>query len=102
MGEISADAVAAHLGDASPQTLAELQPAVDAVNAWVGGFHPESPWSAAIHLGAVMLAATISRRRNTPSGVEVFGDGGIAHVARSDPHVSQLLGLGGWTRPQVG
>lgn len=56
---------------------------------------PSAPaWDPDTALGAVMLAARIYRRRNTPSGVETFTDVSTAYVARSDPDISRLLRLG--------
>lgn len=89
-----------HLGDASIP-MEHLGPVIAAANYWVADIHP-GDWTEDILLGATMLAATLYRRRNSPGGIEVFGDGSIAHVVRSDPHVSMLLGLGGWTKPQLG
>lgn len=101
---ITAGQVAEHLGDAATDHAA-LAPAVDAVNhkvaQWVG-YEDGETWTPDHVLGAIMLAAHLYRRRNTPGGVEAFNDVGIAYVQRSDPHVSQLLGLGAWTPPRVG
>ena len=84
---------------------------VDAVNALVRGLPvaqrldtdpaPEA-WPASIRLGARMLAARYARRRNTPGGVEVAGQFGIAYVRRVDPDVAQLLELGEYSAPGVG
>ncbi|MBF6483846.1 phage head-tail connector protein [Nocardia otitidiscaviarum] len=52
--------------------------------------------------GAVMLAARVYRRRNSPSGVESFGELGPLYVQRNDPDIAQLLGMGHYTRPAVG
>jgi hypothetical protein len=53
-------------------------------------------------LGATMLAARVWRRRQTPEGVATFTDTGLVGVARSDPEVWMLLGLGSWAPPVVG
>lgn len=61
-------------------------------------------WSQAGHVvaGAVMLAARLHRRRNSPDGVAVMGDLGPLYVQRNDPDVAMLLELGAHARPAVG
>lgn len=98
--------VAEHLGmRADDPHRAELAAPVAAVNAKVRQWHEygaEDTWTDSHLLGATMLAAHLHRRRNTPGGVESFNEMGAQYVQRSDPHVSMLLGLGGWTAPKVG
>lgn len=88
-------------GDVADDTALTL--VVDAVNAlmveWKGA-HPD--WPANWAQGAVMLAARVYRRRNSPSGVESFGELGPLYVQRNDPDIAQLLGMGAYTRPAVG
>lgn len=52
--------------------------------------------------GAVMLAARLHRRRNSPAGVESFNELGPVYVSRRDPDVAMLLGLGEWATPRIG
>lgn len=52
--------------------------------------------------GANMLAVRLWRRKDTPGGVEVYGDFGIAYVRKLDPDVAMLLELGDWSKPAVG
>lgn len=52
--------------------------------------------------GAVMLAARVYRRRNSPSGVESLGELGPVYVSRNDPDIAALLGLGAYERPTIG
>lgn len=59
-------------------------------------------WPADIVRGAVMLAARLVRRRNSPSGVEAMTDQGAAYVSRNDPDIAQLLQLGPYAKPSVG
>lgn len=59
-------------------------------------------WPERVELGAVMLAARLFRRRDTPSGVQTFGDYGPVYVQRNDPDIAQLLQLGNYKRPAVG
>ena len=39
--------------------------------------------------GAVMYAARELRRRNSPAGVETFGDVGVSFVAKYDPDIDR-------------
>lgn len=63
----------------------------------------ETPeWTPGTELGAVMLAARLVRRRNSPNGIEAFTTDATAYVSREDPDVSKLLRLGVHKPPQVG
>ena len=53
-------------------------------------------WPDDLHRGAVMLAAKLHRRRNTPDGTLASEEFGPIYVARSDPDISMLLRLGRW------
>ena len=59
-------------------------------------------WPEDIALGAVMLAARLFKRRDTPAGVSVFGDNAALYVSRNDPDIAMLLQLGPYSRPAVG
>lgn len=59
-------------------------------------------WREHIKLAAVMLAARLVRRRNSPQGVAAFTEGGAAYVSRVDPDVAQMLKLGRYATPKVG
>ena len=104
-GPATADAVAGWLGiaennDTERQHIADVVPAV---NAWVATFHTpddNGKWPAHVTRGAVMLAARITRRRNSPAGVEAFTELGPTYVSRYDPDIDKMLGLGGY-RPIV-
>ncbi|WP_115685954.1 hypothetical protein [Corynebacterium senegalense] len=101
---VTTSEVLAHLGLKDADTE-QLEMAVAAVNEQVTqwhGYDAADDFSKSHLLGGTMLAAHLYRRRNTPGGVEQFNELGIAYVQRSDPHVSQLLGLGAWTPPRVG
>jgi hypothetical protein len=56
---------------------------------------------AEVYNAAVMLAARLYRRRNSPGGIEAFGDS-VTYVARYDPEIQRALRLGAWTAPAVG
>lgn len=91
----------------------ELADLVDSINAWIRGdettgaaalpitdrYRGAAAWGKNVVLGANMLGARLWRRKGTPGGVEVFGDGGVAYVQRTDPDVAMLLELGDWSRP---
>lgn len=59
-------------------------------------------WPEYVVRGAVMLAARLVRRRNSPSGVEAMTDQGAAYVSRNDPDIAQTLQLGAYAKPSVG
>lgn len=50
--------------------------------------------------GAVMYAAREYRRRNSPAGIEMFGDV-TSFVSRFDPDIDRALQTGAWARPVV-
>ena len=54
-----------------------------------------------VYQAAVMLAARLVRRRNSPGGVETFADS-LAYVARYDPDIQRALWIGAYTYPAVG
>lgn len=97
---VTAESVATWMGMAAPDTHVET--VVPAVNVYVREVHGDGPVSDAVQLGTLMLAALIARRRNSPGGVETFGDLDPSFVARYDPTISQLLGLGNHRRLVVG
>lgn len=92
-------------GTAQAATATDIDHAVAAVNAWLTSWagpapEPEAPdQDADRRLGAVMLAARLVRRRNSPEGVVAITEAGPYYVARLDPDVALLLGL---DRPGVG
>lgn len=59
-------------------------------------------WPESITIGAVMLAVRLWRRKDSPAGVETFGQLGGAYVMRNDPDIAMLLQLGTWQRPGIG
>jgi hypothetical protein len=92
--------VETYLGLAPGQDPDVLAQATDSANAYVARL----PWLQAgdppalvdtpdVVDGTIKLAARLYRRRNTPSGIEAFGDAGLAYVARQDPEVAMLLRL---------
>lgn len=62
----------------------------------------DTPAAGNVVRGAVMLAARLWRRKESPAGVEAFGSDGAVYVAKNDPDVALLLGLGPYAPPMVG
>lgn len=54
-----------------------------------------------VYLGAIMLAARLLRRRNSPAGVESFSDS-VVYVAAYDPDLDRFLRRGRYRLPGVG
>lgn len=48
---------------------------------------------AGVRFGTLLLAARLTARRNTPTGVSI-ADVGVAYVARTDPDIARFLRLG--------
>lgn len=67
---------------------------------------PDSPpvftADAEVYQGAVMYAARLLRRRNSPAGVESFGDVGIMFVTKYDADIERALRTGNATVPGAG
>ncbi|ANA87586.1 hypothetical protein PBI_JEANIE_8 [Gordonia phage Jeanie] len=92
--------VATWLGMSAPD--AYVSEVVPAVSVYVREIHGDGELTDAVQLGALMLAALIVRRRNSPGGVESFGELDPSFVARYDPTISQLLKLGNHRKLIVG
>lgn len=83
-----------------------LQNACDATSVWVNrlpcvvdGLATDDDWTADIRLGAVMLAARLYRRRNSPSGIDTITDAGAVYLPRRDADVDTLLRLNEYNPP---
>ena len=96
---ITTDQVAGYL-HAEP-TDPHLPVVVAAVIAQVTVWHGDD-WPAGVQLGAIMLAARLHRRRNSPAGVEAAGELGPVYVARYDSDLDRNLQIGAWAPPRVG
>ena len=102
---VTAEEVASYLRLAT-STDPEAKRGAAAVNAYLAGRDdlleaPGTP-TAAAKLGALMLAAKLVRRRNSPYGTESV-DGSVAsYTARYDPDISRLLGIDYHAAPGVG
>lgn len=112
-GPTTTELVAARLKQTSPAE--DLAPVVAAINDVVRGLPVATPptdeegvvaeweeWPGRVVEGATMLAARVYRRRNSPAGVETFGDLGPVYVQRNDPDIAMLLQLGRQSKPAVG
>jgi hypothetical protein len=113
-GGVAPDAVAAWLRLTVPADVDLLTQVCAAVNAWIARLpyvrsasvqlDPDVDavvWPRDAYQGAVMLAARMYRRRNTPSGVEAMTDL-VVYLPRRDSDVDQLLRIGAYARVQVG
>jgi hypothetical protein len=56
---------------------------------------------AQVYQAAVMQAGMIVRRRNSPGGLEAYGEG-VIYVSRLDPDIARALHSGQSQRPDVG
>lgn len=104
-GPATADAVRLHLGLGSGEDPAALERACAGANAFLRRYKTEpgegQSWSPDYVLGTIMLAAQLYRRRNTPGGVEQFGETGV-YVRAIDADVERLLRIGRYSTPGVG
>lgn len=66
-----------------------------------GGDGPGATYEpdAETYQGAVMYAAREYRRRNSPAGIEAFGEAGTSFVARFDPDIDRALQTGPYAPP---
>lgn len=107
-GPATTDGVKASVGPvpaADDSLLAETVEAVNvAIRSWncAGLAVGLTEWPADIVKGANMLAGRLYRRKNSPGGVESFGDLGPVYVQRRDPDVAMLLSIGSHAFPQIG
>lgn len=62
---------------------------------------PEDAWPDDVMAAAYMLGARLFARRRSPTGVASYTETGPAYVARWDPDLERLLGIGKWLRPGV-
>lgn len=103
---LTPDQVADYYPAATDRAL--LADVCSAVNEWVSRLswvsaYPGAPdvWPRSAEQGAVMLAARMYRRRNTPGGVEAFTDT-VVYVPRRDSDVDMFLRIGAYQHPAVG
>lgn len=107
-GPATAEAVTSEYGPIADGDAGLVTESVDAVNAMVRTWNCAGlavgldDWPADIVKGANMLAGRLYRRRNSPNGVESFGDLGPVYVQRRDPDIAMLLHIGSHAFPGVG
>lgn len=107
-GPATPEAVTTELGPIPAGDTALVEDAVSAVNVMVRSLPAaalavdQAEWPANIVKGANMLAGRIYRRRNSPNGVESFGDLGPVYVQRRDPDIAMLLNIGSYAFPAIG
>jgi hypothetical protein len=58
-------------------------------------------WDKTTILGAVMLAARMYRRKNSPGGIEAVGEM-TTYVSRYDSDIARLLNIDSFRKPMVG
>lgn len=89
--------------DATDDTL--ITRAIGAAEIEVGRARPDAAADPAghqdVYLAGVMLAARLVRRRNSPAGIESFGDS-VSFVASFDPDMDRFLRRGRYRFPGVG
>lgn len=91
----------------APFADAQLEATTTAVNSYVDGLPSiartsSGEWGPATRLGATMLAARLYKRRNSPNGLESFGEIGSTYVSRYDSDIARLLRLESFKIPRVG
>lgn len=107
-GPADPEAVMTELGPVPTGDTNLVLDAVVAVNVMVRQWNcaalavGQSEWPANIVKGANMLAGRLYRRRNSPNGVESFGDLGPVYVQRRDPDIAMLLNIGSHAFPGIG
>lgn len=75
---------------------------VDAAVSFVERYKgPADSWDAATNLGCLMQAAGLFRRRNTPGGIDTFGESAM-YTRAVDSEVERLLRIGRYAMPRVG
>lgn len=100
--------VANHVGGVDAAPVAELEPYMAAAAAYVQTRRPGLDYSstdtvpADVKLGTAILTARLWARRGTTLGLANFGEFGPAFIARIDPDIGRLIGLGVHTTPAVG
>lgn len=96
-----------HSAPTEPDDVQALELVISAVTKYVESlpnieFDPSGfYWAATTKLGAIMLAARMYQRRNSPGGVTAIGDV-TTYVSRYDSDIARLLNLESFTKPMVG
>lgn len=89
---------------AGPNLKQCVEATTDYVNSLpvVASLPEEEPWPADVRLGALMLAARLIKRRNSPNGIEATTDINVTYTARYDSDIARLLRIDTFRKPMVG
>ncbi len=82
-----------------PDALALVVAAVNSLVATLPAVPADGVWPDHVRAGAVMLAARLYRRRNSPNGIETIDALGTTYVTRYDADIARMLRL---SMPVVG
>ena len=63
---------------------------------------PDDAWPEHVRIGALMLAARLIKRRNSPNGIEAATDMNVTYTARYDSDIARMLQLDKYQAPAVG
>jgi hypothetical protein len=87
----------------SDQRALEMVEAVNSlVPTWAVPRGPEGSWAKHQRTGGTLLAARLERRKDSPGGLQEFGEGGATYVAGNWTDVALLLGIGQYGIGRVG
>lgn len=79
------DQAVAAVNELVPRTVPRVKP-VDGV--------PVDPWPADVENGALIMGARFFTRRRSPTGVATYDETGPTYIARWDPDLERMLGIG--------
>ena len=95
------------LGDAADDDLIQMccvatEPVVERARPdQMAGDPPDYTPDGSVYMAAVMLASKLYRRRNSPAGVESFGES-VIYTSTKDSEVARALYQGQFAFPAVG
>lgn len=86
----------AHMNVIIPAVIEEVNslPSID--------LNVDGTWKATTKLGAIMLAARLFSRRNSPNGTTTTADGVQTYLPRYDNDIARLLHIDAFREPMVG
>jgi len=84
-------------------TVAAINISVPRVVPTVRAADPSLPWPDDVHAGAVLQAGRLFQRRASMGGaLQAYDSMGPTYIARWDPDVERMFGIGPWEPPKVG
>lgn len=102
MAKPEVDDVLRFIGSPDEPDTKVMQECIDAAVSFVERYKgPDKDWDAATNLGCIMQAAGLFRRRNTPGGIDTFGESAM-YTRAVDSEVERLLRIGRYAMPRVG